>query len=105
MININIETADNGLILKIEESTNGIKNTFTKIYKVDTNQEKIDFLSDFCGFIDLDLGAKNQKQLVISEEFGSEYYPAKEELNEKIKEAKELLSLYKDIKKVMNDYS
>jgi hypothetical protein len=102
MVKITLEPARNGVVKRIVDDNHG--GSSEEWISVDVYEQlepnKLEYVKKFffelCEDLCLDLGNEYSKEVIsIKQEWGSQYKPTKEEIQEKIKELKEELSLLK----------
>lgn len=86
---ITLSVAENGLIKTIsDDNINAAGEAFEmiKVSEFKTNEDKIKFLKDLCLDLGINLGhTASQHVITIKEEWGQNYKPNLEQINEKIK--------------------
>ena len=97
MQKITIEIADNGVIKNIiDDNINAGGQEFHSVVVYDFDEgpkNKLIFLNELCMDIGLDLGnSKSKNQIKITEGWGDNYIPTKNEVENKIKELQKYLA-------------
>ena len=100
MQKVNIEIADNGVVKKIiDDNINSAGEQFESntVYTFDGTESKIEFIKEFCVDIGLSLGnTKSKQKIQIKPDWGDNYSPNPDEINQKIK------SLQDEIKRLQS---
>jgi len=100
MLKITLMLADNGVIKTITDSNHngaGVKMEWQRVYKLDsdeTHEAKLEFIYDLCENLGLDLGNEfSNNTLKFNVDWGNEYNPTVEELEEKVNSMKAEIKL------------
>jgi hypothetical protein len=109
MIRVELTNASNGIIKRIVDTQfNGADQPgeITKVYEFDensfSNQEKIvGFLIDLSRDLAIDLGSDYHYKMNFVFDWGSEYNPSLEEINQKIKDLSSELKEWKEYRKAI----
>ena len=107
MVTIELSNASNGLIKKITDTNyNGAGERFEEVivYQIDNKEQRFEVITDFLYEISADLGLDlgsdfSSAQLKINSDWGENYNPSIEEIDDKIKELQEVTKFLKSIKK------
>lgn len=106
MIKIELSNASNGIIKRISETSYAEDSSDKiKVYVIDSESEKFyesitELLEDLCVDLSLDTGSDfDPVQLYIDTGWGEKYIPTEIEIDEKIKDLREELSILKSLKK------
>jgi hypothetical protein len=107
MITVEITNASNGLIKKITDTNyNGAGERFEEVivYQIDNKENQFEAITDFLYDISADLGLDigsdfSNAQVQIDVDWGENYVPSNEEIDERIKVLQDEIKILKNFKK------
>lgn len=107
MITIELSNASNGIIKKITDTNyNGAGERFEEVivYQIDNKEHRFEAITEFLYEISADLGLDlgsdfSNTQLSIDVDWGDEYIPSSEEIDERIKILQDEIKFLKSVKK------